>query len=381
VSQVIQSFPPADQDKWWAAFNKFKTAWRIAWPYIDRHECLVIEEHLRTVVVNEDSSMVYCICDQENEGICPLALTQWLVARHNELVQIVSATNRDPARKVSSRLLGQHDVVQYDSDDLMRFLQSRCVTYGDGGKLLFDLSQLERRLRREMSRPEITIELRAFSWLGESFSQSSELRNVMRQKDLSNEVIERIRRELTNVALANACLQKVSMSVNFILKAGGGAGLSEERTGDMLLHEYMRTVLCEAGIDNLPSATARAEVHLFHIDAFAKLLKQIINKNPMDMVDTRYKVALPKELEDQIIDFKPTLSKDLADTLGSFGEEQLGESAGIGPDTPLMETLGAVWEMNDLDAEDLKHLREKFASLPTELCMKHWAALYELCKK
>ena len=82
------------------------------------------------------------------------------------------------------------------------------------------------------------------------------------------------------------------MSVNFILKAGGG--LSEEYTGEMLLDEYMRTVLCEIASDSLPSATARSEVHLWHIDAFARLLKQIINKNPMDMVDSRYKVRLPQ---------------------------------------------------------------------------------------
>ena len=41
--------PPADREKWLAAFGAFKNAWRIAWPYIERHECLVIEEHLRKV--------------------------------------------------------------------------------------------------------------------------------------------------------------------------------------------------------------------------------------------------------------------------------------------------------------------------------------------
>jgi hypothetical protein len=376
VQQVFDSFPPADREKWVSAFAQFKMAWRIAWPYIDRHECLTIEDHLRKIMVSEDSSMVYCIVDSENEGICPLALTQWLVARHNELVQIVCGAMSYPARKVSSRLLGQHDVIKYDSEDLMRFLCSRCVTYGDGGKLLFDLHQLERKLRREMQRPEITIELRAFQWLGESFSQASELKTVMKQKDLSTEVTERIKNELTNAALANACLQKVSMSVNFILKAGGG--LSEEHTGEMLLSEYMRTVLCEVGIDNLPSSTARSEVHLWHIDAFARLLRQIINKDPMDMVDSRYKADLPKEIEEAILSIRSELPKDLLETLGSFGEQQLGENGGIGPQTSLMETLMNVWDIYELDQGDLKMLKSQ---LPQELLMKHWGALYRLLSK
>jgi hypothetical protein len=375
VQQVLDSFPPADREKWSVAFDQFQEAWRIAWPYVDRHECLVIEDHLRSIMVTRESSMVYCIADSEGEGICALALTQWLVARHNELVQIVAGSMQYPASKVSSRLLQQHDVVKYDADELMRFVSGRCVTYGDGGKLLFDLTQLERRLRSEMSRPEITIELRAFQWLGESFSQAAELDSVMNQKDLSKDVADRIRAELSSAALANQCAQKVAMSVSFILKSGGG--LSGAHISDLLLSEYIRTVLCETGSDALPSATARAEVRLCHVDAFAKLLKQIINKDPMDMVDVRYKEALGKDLEGAILEVKADLSKDLVETLGSFGEAQLGSGGGIGPETSLMGTLETIWDMYDLDQQDLETIKEK---LPGEVMMKHWASLYALLK-
>ena len=52
--------------------------------------------------------------------------------------------------------------------------------------------------------------------------------------------------------------------------------------------------------------------------------EQIINKDPMDMVDGRYKEALGKDLEASILEVKANLSKDLVETLGSFGEAQLG---------------------------------------------------------
>jgi len=377
VRMVLDNFPPAERQKWTRAFRAFESVWTLAWPYIDRHECLEIPEHLRKIMVSEDSSMVYCIMDSENEGICPLALTQWLVARHNELVQVVSNVLNYPSRKVSSRLLGQHDTIVYDRDELMRFLQSRCVNYGDGGKLIFDLDQLERRLRREMSRPEIVIELRAFQWLGESFSQASELKTAMTQRPIPSEIVERIKGEINNPSLANACLQKVSMSVSFILKAGGG--LSEEFSSEMLLSDYLSSVLCDRSADSLPSNTARAEVRLSQIDAFATLLKQIINADPMDMVDVRYKVDIPEDMSKAILAVKAELSSELTDTLAGFAEAYLGKNGGIGPDTALMETLATAWtDLYLLDQLELTTIKEK---LPRDLKVCHWAALYRLLKK
>jgi hypothetical protein len=375
VRSELDKLPPAVRTKWRAAFEQFQKAWRIAWPYVERHDCLEISESLRSVMIDEDSSMIYCILDSENEGICPLALTQWLVARHNELVQIASVSDKISARRVSSRLLGIHDVIKYDGSKLMNFLQSRCVTYGDGGKLHFDLVQLERNLRRELARPEITVELRAFQWLGEAFTQTAELKEVMKQKDLSVDIMQRIRVEIMNPTLAHACLQKVSMSVSFILKAGGG--LSEENTGELLLSEYMRNVLCDESVSSIPSATARAEVHLWHIDAFASLLKQIINADPMDLVDGKYKVDLPEDLQEAILRVKGDLPKDLATVLAQTAEARLGKDAGIGPETPLMDTLGFVWQEHD--AAELPILKE---SLPKDrVLMKHWASVYRLLKK
>ena len=84
--------------------------------------------------------------------------------RHNELVQVVGAAITKPARREvqpaptdttsqpeSSRLLGEHDVVKYDEQALMHFLQTRCVTYAMGSRLNFDFKQPEQRLRRDLS--------------------------------------------------------------------------------------------------------------------------------------------------------------------------------------------------------------------------------------
>merc|ERR1712176_486836 len=109
--------------------------------------------------------------------------------------------------------------------------------------------------------------------------------------------------------MANTCLQKVQMSIAFILKSGGG--LSGEHAGEMLLSDYMRSVLSESS-DSLPSPTSRKEVHLCHVDGFAKLLKQLINKDPMEYVDVKYKKPLPKDVELQLVAAKPRLPAGIA---------------------------------------------------------------------
>jgi len=370
VSEVLDARSSASERARWArAFDRFQEAWRIAWPHIRRFECLEIPEAFHDMVVDRHSAMLWCIADRKDEGICPLALTQFLVERHNEVVQVVSNFMNYPQRKVSSRLLGQHDVINYTGEDLQSFLHNRCVTYGNGGKLNFDLSQLENQLRREMSRPEITMEIREFQWLGESMSSSAELKSVIKQRDLTPDVIERIKRDIGNSARANLCLQKVQMSVSFILKSG--RSLSDQKASEMLLSEYMRSVLSESS-DSLPSATAQMEVHLYHVDAFSRLLKQIINKDPMDMVDAKYKVAVPKEIEDQLKEVKSKLPNTLCDVMGSFAEGYLAEG-GIGEDYSILDVIMQFFDSK----EETSAITE---NMPSGLYMKHWASVYKIMK-
>jgi hypothetical protein len=331
---------------------------------------MVVTDNLKKVMISRESAMIWCIADEANEGICPLALTRWLVERHNELVQTVCNTNKHPSREVSSRLLGQHDVVHCNEEQIMRFLRSRCVTYGIGGKLNFDFKQLETKLRRDLAKPGITVELRQFQWLGESYSTSNELRTVVRQRDLPPDVSERIRKEITSATTANTCLQKVQMSVSFILKAGV---LSMESASSMPLSEYLRTVLSE-GHDSLPSATARAEVHLSHVDAFQKLLKSIMKKDPMDNIDSKYNAEMPPELQQQVLEVKKDIPEELTDTLATFAESMLRE-AYMGESIPMMETL------REAMAASIENFQLVEKLLPSTLQMKHWASLYRLLKQ
>eukprot|EP00913_Durusdinium_trenchii_P033454 g31321.t1 len=310
VGEVLEQVPRNETEKrqWRQAFKNFERAWRLAMPYCE-YECLQISENMRKYQLSEDDMMLMCIPDFKDDGMYALAVMDWLVAQHNELVQIAKPfPQRDtrcrhrsspkrlngstcaaslrpwrrgtlgyPARKVSSRLLAQHDVIKYNKKELMKFLSNRCATWGVGGKLNLDLKQVEQHLRRELNRPEVTIEMRGFQWLGDSFAAGNELRTVINQRELLPDTIDRLKVEIPSPALANACLQKVQMSISFILKSGSSLGT--EKSGEMLLSDYMRSVLAESP-ETFMSAAARSDVHLWHVDALVKVLKQIVNKDP-----------------------------------------------------------------------------------------------------
>jgi len=382
VGKVLDSINnPTERTAWERAYAQFEKAWHIAWPHIERHECRDIPEGLKSVRIDRNSSMLLCILDPEDEGICPLALTQWLVERHNELVQVVSAAISRPSRRdeavdargetaqrQSSRLLSEHDVVHYDEQALMRFLQSRCVTYAVGGRLNFDFKQLEQQLRRELARPEITMELPAFQWLGQTVVQA-ELKSVIQQKDLLPDVIERIKAEICSPAVANHCLQKVQMAGSFIQKSGSFSG---DHAGETRLSEYLSAVLAE-GMDSLPSAVARAEVGLWHLQAFERLLKQVINCDPTDNIDPKYREKLSEELLAELLAVRDALPASLAEVLGSFAEANLRQN--------YLQDKESMLTCLEYVIDDPEHWEVVKAKLPSGLQMMHWRATYWVIKE
>jgi hypothetical protein len=375
VGDVLDGLQPSEKEKWERAFADLAKAWSIAWSSVERYECQEIPQHLKDVSLTRDSPMVYCIADPQNEGICPLALTQFLVERHNELVQVVSAANGYPGKKVSTRLLAQHDVVNYTGIQLMKFLKSRCVTYGNGGKLNFDFKQLEQKLRRELSRPELTMELRGFNWLGESVAIGSQLKAVLPQRELAADVVARIREEVTSPSTASQMVQEVQITVSFIIKSGAALGSNASNT---YLAEYLKSVCLLNPVQCLPSNTARAEVQLRHLDFFTKLLKQIMDKDPMENVDPKYKKPLPEEMKKALLAAKPYLPAILTQVLASFAETRL-EGTALRDTEGMLEILEHTEEdFRDAGVDAFRKVQQHF---PKNLQMKHWVETYKTLKQ
>merc|ERR1712099_67763 len=117
--------------------------------------------------------------------------------------------------------------------------------------------------------------------------------------------------EMNSPSLANSCMQKVRMAISFILKSssflgdgstGDGTGKSKqkEQIGEMRLSEYLSSVLAETS-ETIPSAAARSEVCLWHLASFEAVLKDVINFDPTESIDPKYRVPLPEELLDKLL--------------------------------------------------------------------------------
>lgn len=368
VGEMLDGLPQAERGVWDRSYKQFETAWQIAWPRVERCGCLELD-HLKGFVMSREASMLLVIMDAGDEVTCSQALTQWLVTQHNELVEVVAEAIGCPLESVSSRLLGEHNVLSYDSKTLERFLKNHCVSYDSGGKLNFHFEQLEQHLCRELDRPVIKLEVRAFQWLGESFSLAGELEPVVKQRDLSPGVAERLECELALRTTANLCLQKVQMCISFIQKSGGGL---KQNVGETLLSDYLSTVLCEHA-ELLP--TTRSEVRLMHLQAFSRMLNRLIEKDPMKRVDPRYQKNLPPELQRKVLDAKRHLPERLSLVLGEFGERYLNKEGRIGEETSFLDVIKEAVTENDFDFDVLqKHL-------PQELKVKHWASIYKTLNK
>jgi len=368
--------PEEDRHAWNAAYNKLEAAWRIGWPHVERFECHELEENLKSITISLDESMLYAVADKENEGLLSLALTQWLVEQHNELVQIVAAACDTDVEKKSSRIFEQHDVMDFNGDDLMRFIKSRCVTFGNGGRLVLELALVEEHLRQALWKPSIVLEINHFKWLGEASDSGIELRGVVDQDELGADVLTRLKSELNSPALASQCLQKVQMAVTFILRTGvEGVAVVGSHVAKKLLMEYLRDVLHEDD-SSLPSPTARAEVELRHVDAFMAVLKEIMNKDPMDEASPKYKVELPADLRQELLGAATELPiAYMLPALSQFTEAQLVHEY-IGPETLMVSTL----EYIDALADDHERWTAIQRHMPADLKMKHWCATYTLLK-
>jgi len=335
---------------------------------------LEIPADLKTMIITKESSLELAIADQQNLGICPLVLSQWLVARHNDLVLATANAVGFTPSKISSKMMGHHDLIAYDKHALMRFIKDRCATHGPGGRLQIDFKELERHLRHEFTKPELSFELELFKWLGETSSGTSQLAALIPQRDLSPEVDSRLRTEIHSPVEAATCLQKAQMAATFIVNSG--ASLASDNIGEMKLGEYLKRVLAESA-DCLPSATARTEVNLNNFDAFVRLLKSIIQHDPMEPLPSHYKDNLPQRLEDELRKAAQAMLEKLETLAVAMGDlvDMALKDNGPNPDQKLLDWLCPALEYSLDEGEIAKKVNDTF---PHGLKMRHWAGTYGL---
>jgi len=370
VQSLLEGISLSEQATWHQAWRDLKTAWGIAWPFIERHNCLEIPAHFRSIRLSEDTPLLYTIMDSDNEGICAMALTEWLLQRHNDLVQL--ATGHGGRCEVSSDLMADHDQIKFKEDDLWEFVKTRCVSYTARGDVKVEHGLLEKHLRQVLTRPTIRFEGKPFEWLGYGSSAGSVFDNlamIIPQEPLPQRTKDRLRNELASPEKAFKVQRKVLMAMSFLLKS---TNLEGNVAGAQLLSNYLSSVLQDP--EELPSATANAEVHLKHLGSFANLIKSLLTQDPTDAIPNKYRASLPQDLHQQLVRVLHQLpAAQLAAAMVSSPLEALRIEC-IGEDVLLWETLRA-----SIDFEEEQRVSEILGKgLRCELKMKHWVEVYRI---
>eukprot|EP00397_Hematodinium_sp_SG-2012_P000023 GEMP01000023.1.p1 GENE.GEMP01000023.1~~GEMP01000023.1.p1 ORF type:complete len:4845 (-),score=1374.35 GEMP01000023.1:551-15064(-) len=337
-------------------FAGFQKAWRAAWRYVERYGCLVVPREYRAIdSLDESRPLTFCAASEQDEGICCLALLQFLTETHNSIFDALQVFDRP----VASRLAGVQDVIDLDKLDIKAFVRNRCLHYVRGTRA-YDVQRAERFLRTSLSlKPRIVLELRQFTFLKEE--ATLRLRQVPQQR-LPLDVREKLGADFNkNVSVASACLEIVDMAAQFL---GAQSNLQlDEHVGNMLLCDYLRTALLLEPTD-LPLVATR-HVRLMHLEDFWRFLQSLCSPHKAS-IRGKYKDTLPDELESTLRAVVEKIDIPvLVDCLSSLMRDYLTEDF-----IAANESLKVVLGMSETKDGDLSSL-PWFEYFPAELLMAH----------
>ena len=90
VRQAIDMAGPQHRAEWAATFSKFEDVWNQSWHRIEAFGCEEVPMMYRKQSMNFEAPICFSLPAEDDEGMCPLHLAQYLVDQHNDFMQQVS---------------------------------------------------------------------------------------------------------------------------------------------------------------------------------------------------------------------------------------------------------------------------------------------------
>lgn len=394
VAQVIQDLPEAERQRWSTAFDGFASAWNLSWQAVGRYGCLRIPDMFLQVTMTPDTNFSFTLTTEQDEGICSLALIQFLTERHNHFVQLVDERNlmrgRDRTARqpvVSSRFLTAAHTIRYDlAGDFVPFLEAQCCEISASGGTAYNFKNAEAYIfeRYLNSKPVMDLEVRMFEFKNEQHIGDGlgALRSKVAQEPLPRDIQTSIVTDMDGGAAAAAsCLELLETCVSFLSVTGGSfVQRLDSAVGEMTLSEYLRTVLLldEAG---LGSRVVAQQVRLKHIEALWNLLQSLTAdaSDAFSKVHPKYCEPLGDVATEQLTEAASQLDcTTLLPVFKSFVVRQLADddthTATITPDSNIKENIGWL-EAGDNWLLDLPWFADSF---PDGIVMANAVECYRL---
>ena len=272
VKDVLEQAP--NKAKWKNAFHGFSRAWSLSWQFVDRFGCMAIPSMYKNIVMSETLPISFCLPAEKDEGICALALTQFLVQKHNSLIEKVDEVmlmkgeelqrNSDEQNVVTSKFFVSAHTLTYSLEQhFIPFVEKQCVHFASNGSVVYDFGNAERYLIDMVfsSKPLIDLVIRMIQYSDAQAGGSHlALKRKLRMEPLTKAMQRTINQEIGAPSQAHKCLELLDTCIN-LLQATGGNLIQRLDVGDQLLGDYASTVLLIDVVD-FGSATISREVRL-----------------------------------------------------------------------------------------------------------------------
>jgi len=272
--------------------------------------------------------------------------------------------------------------VAYDLEgDFAPFLAGRCVApAASGGGVRYDFAKAEDRLlhRHFADTPAVDLELRAFTFAREERLAGGlgPLRQKVAQAPLPPDTQDAIRRDVTTPAQAARCMEVLETAIGFLTTTGGSfVKRLDESAGEMMLHQYLRTVLLMEDTSALGSRAVAQQVQLRHLEALHGLLSGLTEADPFEGVDAKYRDDLPDGMAEILEKRAPLLElSTLLPLLKGFIVANLKEGT-MDPESKAKDNVGWLDPGGDAYLMDLPWFADHW---PDNLGTRHLVAAYRV---
>lgn len=312
----------------------------------------------KSQLMDDMQPLSFCMPNEKDESMCSLALLQFLVNLHNQIVQrsedlfarragkkadsefdLIDAdeeeTNPDKSssHEISSRFVTDAHVIKYSvENDVLPFLKDHCrpslLRKKGGSKIEYDVELLQTYLHDRIfsGKPQIKLEIRMIDFLGESRQSGARKRLKMKipQEELNAETKHVVIENMRSVENCRQCYKIVEIALNFLQASGGSnvqllhSALGERLLVDYLENDLLINVMLDTGINvqqqqqavNTTSVASTSISALFgaaartlklkHIDSLLKTLENHLTSDVFSDVNDAYKVPLTEEMRSKL---------------------------------------------------------------------------------
>src|SRR5690606_37419008 len=203
---------------------------------------------------SDKTPLSFCIPDEKDEFIVSLALIQFLIAEHNEIVTKTRELKSNDYKfilggQISSRFVSPHHMIIFDENELITYLQNYSEIEIDDKKIyniVYNLERIENLISEKyfVGKPLLKLEVPTFNFLNEersSGTMASSFKKRIKQVELPRDIKNDIIKELGSITRMRNAMMQVQECISFLLATI--VATDSTRFENMNIVEYARDAL------------------------------------------------------------------------------------------------------------------------------------------